>query len=129
MDNTILNTVKHYISQHRLLSEDGLWLVALSGGADSVALLLMLKQLGFVVEAIHCNFHLRGEESERDERFCIDLCEKNAIPLHLVFPLHKLDLIVLMHLLVFPLKLHQLELHYSKLRIFLLISLHRHFEM
>lgn len=42
--------------------------VALSGGADSVALLLIMKRLGAKVTALHCNFHLRGEESDRDER-------------------------------------------------------------
>ena len=49
---------------------DGTFLVALSGGADSVALLRMLIDKGQKVEAAHCNFHLRGEESDRDEAFC-----------------------------------------------------------
>lgn len=49
-------------------------LVALSGGADSVALLLALRQLGYCCIAAHCNFHLRGEESMRDEQFVRDLC-------------------------------------------------------
>ena len=49
-------------------------LVGLSGGADSVALLLALRRAGCDCVAAHCNFHLRGEESDRDERFCRDLC-------------------------------------------------------
>ncbi|SFF98170.1 tRNA lysidine(34) synthetase TilS [Prevotella sp. KH2C16] len=76
--------IDKYIRQNDLLRKDGRYLVALSGGADSVSLLLILKSLGYQIEAVHCNFHLRGEESDRDERFCIDLCAKESIPLHLV---------------------------------------------
>lgn len=43
------------------------FLVTLSGGADSVALLASLRQLGHHCHAVHCNYHLRGEESNRDE--------------------------------------------------------------
>lgn len=75
--------VSSYIVRHRLLDADGLHLVALSGGADSVALLLILKSLGYRLEAVHCNFHLRGKESDRDEAFVRQLCERQNIPLHL----------------------------------------------
>lgn len=76
--------VETFIRQQHLLQSDGRYLVALSGGADSICLLLVLKQLGYFVEAIHCNFHLRGEESDRDEDFCRSLCAEKQIPLHLV---------------------------------------------
>lgn len=76
--------VETFIRQQHLLQSDGRYLAALSGGADSVCLLLVLKQLGYFVEAIHCNFHLRGEESDRDELFCKNLCAGKQIPLHLV---------------------------------------------
>lgn len=76
--------VETFIRQQHLLQSDGRYLVALSGGADSVCLLLVLKQLGYFVEAIHCNFHLRGEESDRDELFCQNLCAEKQIPLHFV---------------------------------------------
>ncbi len=56
-------------------------LVGLSGGADSVALLLVLKELGYNVSACHINHQLRGEESDRDENFCIDLCKRLNIRL------------------------------------------------
>ncbi len=44
-------------------------IAALSGGADSVALLVVLKELGYRCVAAHCNFHLRGEESDRDMNY------------------------------------------------------------
>ena len=58
------------------------YLVALSGGADSVALLHVLLDLGYEVEAVRCNFQLRGEESKRDEIFCRSLCEDLDIAFH-----------------------------------------------
>ena len=49
-----------------------------------MALLLILSGLGYDVEAAHCNFHLRGEESDRDEDFVKSLCQSRAVPFHLV---------------------------------------------
>ena len=49
-----------------------------------MALLLILSGLGYDVEAVHCNFHLRGEESDRDEDFVKSLCQSRAVPFHLV---------------------------------------------
>jgi tRNA(ile)-lysidine synthetase len=80
----MLNKVKTYIDTHKLLRPDGRYIVGLSGGADSVALLLILKELGYCVEAAHCNFHLRGKESQRDEEYCINLCKEQDIKLHLI---------------------------------------------
>ena len=79
-----MKKVQEFIERKDLLSKGGLHLVALSGGADSVALLRILNSLGYKTEAIHCNFHLRGEESNRDEAFCKALCQQLNIPLHLV---------------------------------------------
>mgnify|MGYP002856251139 CR=1 FL=1 len=76
--------VDEYIKKHKLLDINYLYLVALSGGADSVALLLMLHEAGYRIHAAHCNFHLRGTESDRDETFCVSLCERLGVELHRV---------------------------------------------
>ena len=74
--------VEQFIARHQLLDKDKPCLIALSGGADSVSLLLALLHLGYKTEACHCNFHLRGSESVRDEQFCVSLCERLGVPLH-----------------------------------------------
>lgn len=74
--------VSAYINKYKLLNANDLYVVALSGGADSVALLLLLKEGGFNVHAAHCNFLLRGSESDRDEAFCVDLCRQLGVELH-----------------------------------------------
>lgn len=76
--------VQQFITREQLLQPSELHLVALSGGADSVALLLVLHSLGYRVEAAHCNFQLRGEESMRDEQFARELCRQHDIPFHLI---------------------------------------------
>lgn len=72
-----------FIEKHQLFAHNDKVLVALSGGADSVALLCMLLDEGYTCEAAHCNFHLRGEESDRDEQFVKTLCEKKQVKLHI----------------------------------------------
>jgi len=74
--------VEKYIKKYNLLKTNELYIVALSGGADSVALLLLLYEAGCRIEAAHCNFHLRGAESDRDEAFCEELCAERNIPFH-----------------------------------------------
>ncbi|MDE7153107.1 MAG: tRNA lysidine(34) synthetase TilS [Muribaculaceae bacterium] len=58
-------------------------IVALSGGADSVALLAAMVALGYDCVAAHCNFHLRGEESDRDMAHARLIAEKLGVPLEL----------------------------------------------
>ncbi|MBP5361056.1 MAG: tRNA lysidine(34) synthetase TilS [Bacteroidaceae bacterium] len=86
MDNPFLLRVAQTISNHSLLPPASACgeavLVALSGGADSVALLRALLELGYRCEAAHCNFHLRGQESDRDEAFVCDLCQRLGVKLH-----------------------------------------------
>lgn len=80
---TLTEKFRAAINTHTLLSPNVPTLVALSGGADSVALLLLLLQEGFSVVAAHCNFHLRGKESDRDETFVAQLCQSYGVALHI----------------------------------------------
>lgn len=77
----LIHITRQTIKHHHLFTSDDTLLVALSGGADSVALLLVLQELGYHIEALHCNFHLRSEESDRDESFVRTLCQQHSIPL------------------------------------------------
>ena len=72
--------VRAYIEKYQLLTENRPVLVGVSGGADSIALLTILVELGYSCIAAHCNFHLRGEESLQDERFTKEYVEKLQIP-------------------------------------------------
>ena len=76
--------IAQYIDNERLFPLNARIIVALSGGADSVALLRILHTLGYDCEAAHCNFHLRGAESDRDEIFVRELCKTMRIPLHTI---------------------------------------------
>lgn len=79
-----VDKIGDFIERNGLMDHQGVYLVALSGGPDSVCMLLVLQRLGYRLEAIHCNFHLRGEESDRDELFCETLCKQLDIPFHRV---------------------------------------------
>ncbi len=68
-----------FAAEYDLLPKDGLLLVALSGGGDSVALLHFLKTHGFQVVAAHFNHHLR-DTARRDAEFCRDLCKDWGVP-------------------------------------------------
>lgn len=65
----MLRRVLKYIRDNELLKKGDKVLVCVSGGADSVALLDVLQRGGWECVVAHCNFHLRGEESDRDEQF------------------------------------------------------------
>lgn len=78
---TFCQKISQTISSGRLFPDSARILVALSGGADSVALLRVLLQLGYECEAVHCNFYLRGAESQRDENFVRTLCKRLGIAL------------------------------------------------
>ena len=71
-----------FIKKEQLFTLNDRLLVGLSGGADSVALLRVLLTLGYQCEAAHCNFGLRGTESDRDEAFVRSLAKKLGVKLH-----------------------------------------------
>jgi tRNA(Ile)-lysidine synthase len=74
--------VKKYIESLKLLPEGARVVVALSGGADSVALMDILHRLDFYCIGAHVNFHLRGEESDRDAAFSHQLCRNLGVPFY-----------------------------------------------
>ena len=82
----MLNNLRAFNRTHRLIEKGDRIVCAVSGGADSMALLwslYLLKEEGdLTVEAAHFNHHLRGEESDRDEAFVRDFCEGYGIPLY-----------------------------------------------
>ena len=81
MNDSFLEKVRSTINKYSMFEKSERLLVCLSGGADSVSLLLCLKDLGYDVCACHVNHQLRGDESDRDQRFCEDLCSELGIEL------------------------------------------------
>lgn len=72
--------VQSYIQKHQLLTPQGPIIVGVSGGTDSVALLHILVSLGYDCIIAHCNFHLRIDESNRDEEFVRNLSKSIKTP-------------------------------------------------
>jgi tRNA(Ile)-lysidine synthase len=68
-----------YIQCQALFNKNDTLLVALSGGADSMALCHLLTNAGFTFSVAHCNFNLRGKEADNDEKFVVEFCKKNKI--------------------------------------------------
>lgn len=79
--------IRQYIADNQLFERNDKILIAVSGGVDSVVLLDMMcaiaddKSLPFSLAIAHCNFQLRGQESDEDELFVRKLAEKHKIPL------------------------------------------------
>jgi len=83
----MLNKLLAAIRRYEMVSPGDRVLCAVSGGADSMALLwgmwLLKEKLGITVEAAHFDHNLRGEESKADAKFVADFCAFHDIPLHL----------------------------------------------
>lgn len=79
----MLNKIYDFIQSEKLIDPGDTVICGLSGGADSVCLLMSLNmlssKLGITVEALHVNHCLRGSESDRDEQFCRELCSRLGI--------------------------------------------------
>lgn len=82
----MLNKIRKFVRQYQLIQPGDQIVCAVSGGADSVALLfalfLLRDSIGFTLSAAHFNHCLRGSESDRDETFVRQFCEQLNIPLH-----------------------------------------------
>lgn len=71
--------VEKFIEEEKLLKKNSKVVLGVSGGADSIALLNVLHNAGYKVIVAHCNFHLREEESMRDENFVKNMCEERGL--------------------------------------------------
>ena len=74
--------VQSYIERQQLLTPKARVIVGVSGGTDSVVLLHILHALGYECVVAHCNFHLRMEESNRDEEFVRALSKTMKLPFY-----------------------------------------------
>jgi len=72
---------KKYLIDNHLFSGDDKIILTVSGGVDSMVMLSLFQKMEYPFVVAHCNFHLRGEESDGDEMFVRDYCDKNSIKL------------------------------------------------
>lgn len=75
---------QHYIQRYQLFSSSDTILVAVSGGVDSIVLCHLLQEMSQKFAIAHCNFQLRGEESDKDEKLVQSLAEKYQVPYHVI---------------------------------------------
>ena len=74
----IQETIKNFLQQHHI-SRDAGFILAVSGGADSICMLHAFKYLNLKILVLHCNFSLRGKESDMDEQFVKRFCDSYGI--------------------------------------------------
>ncbi|MBQ3845028.1 MAG: tRNA lysidine(34) synthetase TilS [Bacteroidales bacterium] len=77
----MLEKFRKYINDNHLINKGDRILVALSGGVDSMVLAELLRREGYDIAFAHCNFHLRGAESDGDEQFVRDYAERVGVKL------------------------------------------------
>lgn len=78
----MLKQFLNHIEQNDLCTSDQKILVAVSGGLDSMVMLNLFKEAGYSVAVAHCNFQLRGSESDGDEAFIRQTCERLLVPIY-----------------------------------------------
>ncbi len=79
---TLLQAFERYVERHELFSHEDKILLTVSGGVDSMVMLSIFVRLGYNVEVAHCNFGLRGKESDEDTEMVLCECEKLGIVCH-----------------------------------------------
>ena len=77
----MLEKFESFVSDNNLFSKDDRILIALSGGVDSVVLATLMHKANYNIALAHCNFHLRDEESNRDEAFVRSWAKENNVEL------------------------------------------------
>lgn len=78
----MLHELRQFISEKQLFSSNEKILLTVSGGIDSIVLFDLFLKAGFSFGVAHCNFSLRGPESDGDEQFVSDLAIKHGISIH-----------------------------------------------
>jgi len=78
----MLEELKQHLSDHFSFLTEKKLLIACSGGMDSIVLARLFKELKYNITLAHCNFSLRGAESNEDEAFVIDLADKLSVPVY-----------------------------------------------
>jgi tRNA(Ile)-lysidine synthase len=76
------NKVQQFITEKSLFIREDKLILGISGGADSVCLMHVFLELGYSFELAHCNFNLRGEESDADEYFVQELAKEHQLKIH-----------------------------------------------
>lgn len=71
-----------YLKNKKLFSKSNTLIIACSGGVDSMVSAFLLHKLGYSIELAHCNFSLRGGESDQDESFVEDAAQEWSVPFH-----------------------------------------------
>ncbi|WP_396596075.1 tRNA lysidine(34) synthetase TilS [Dokdonia sp. R86516] len=79
----MLEDFKHHIAKDLPFLLDSKILVTVSGGLDSMLLLLLCRQAGLTIRVAHCNFNLRGVESDGDQAFVESYCKLHNIPIYI----------------------------------------------
>ncbi|HOX83609.1 MAG TPA: tRNA lysidine(34) synthetase TilS, partial [Chryseolinea sp.] len=77
----MLEQFLNHINRHKLCTKSDTILLAVSGGVDSMVMLHLFIEAGFQVGVAHCNFQLRGKESDGDENFVYHACQELKIPI------------------------------------------------
>ena len=79
---SLSNRIGEFIEEKDLIDRREPLIIAVSGGIDSMVLLNVMRDLGFKISVVHCNFSLRGESSDLDESLVKSVCQKMSLRFH-----------------------------------------------
>lgn len=80
----MINKFQDYIQRQTLFTTDDRILLGVSGGVDSMVMLDLFIRCGYEIGVAHCNFNLRGQESDREETLVRQVAAENNLPFHVV---------------------------------------------